>query len=126
MPQAPENFTVWAEIPVRDMDKAIAFYSRVFDVAMTRDDAGPNPVAMFPTADGKGVAGHLYPGTPAAAGAGPTVHFACPDTLEATLDRVSEAGGEVLSDPIAIPVGRFAYCTDPDGNSIGVFAYAAT
>jgi predicted enzyme related to lactoylglutathione lyase len=34
---------------------------------------------------------------------------------------VVPAGGKVVSDPIAIPAGRFAYCLDPDGNSFGLF-----
>ena len=77
---------------------------------------------MFPTSNPTGVAGHLYPGKPAPDGTGPTIHLACPDTLEEALERVTKAGGRVVSDPISIPAGRFAYCLDPDGNSIGVFS----
>jgi uncharacterized protein len=118
----PEDFTVWIEIPVTDMDRAIAFYSKVFATELKSEEAGPNPVAMFPTSSQSGVAGHLYPGKPAAPGTGPTVHLACPDTLEDTMERLRQAGGEVVSDAIAIPSGRFAYCLDPDGNSIGLFS----
>ena len=118
----PEHFTVWAEIPVTNMDRAISFYNSVFQTELKKEDADTNPLAMFPTADSSGVAGHLYPGKPAPEGGGPTVHFASPDTLEDTLKRVKEAGGQVVSDVIAIPSGRFAYCLDPDGNSIGVFS----
>lgn len=119
----PENFTVWAEIPVTDLPRAQEFYEKVFDLELKIEDAGPNPVVMFPTKDGKGVAGHLYPGKPATEGQGPTVHFLVPDSVEATLERVSGAGGKVLSQIITIPSGHFAYCQDPDGNSIGVFAF---
>ena len=118
----PDNFTVWAEIPVTDLDRAIAFYNAVFDTALTKDESGPNPMAMFPTATQSGVAGHLYPGKPAGADAGPTVHFACPDKLEDALGRVTDAGGKVLSEAIEIPAGRFAYCLDTEGNSIGIFS----
>ena len=118
----PANFAVWAEIPVTDMDRAIAFYGKVFDTELNKDETGPNPVAMFPTSNPTGVAGHLYPGKPAPDGTGPTIHLACPDTLEEALERVTKAGGRVVSDPISIPAGRFAYCLDPDGNSIGVFS----
>ncbi|MCG8545823.1 MAG: VOC family protein [Alphaproteobacteria bacterium] len=117
----PENFTVWAEIPVTDFDRAIAFYNKVFDTELHKD-CGPNPMAMFPTPNQAGVAGHLYPGKPAPAGTGPTVHLASPDKLEDALARVKDAGGEVVSDVITIPSGRFAYCLDPDGNSIGIFS----
>ncbi|MEJ8473969.1 VOC family protein [Roseibium algae] len=117
----PDNFTVWIELPVTDLDKAISFYNDVFLTSMEKVEMGPNPIAMFPVKDG-GSAGHLYPGKPPVRGTGPTVHLACPDALEATMERLVGAGGEVVSDPITIPVGRFAYCLDPDGNSIGLFS----
>ncbi len=120
---APDNFAVWVEIPVTDIDRSIAFYNQVFNTDMRKDTtSGPNPMAMFPTSNPAGVSGNLYPGKPPAEGEGPTVHFACPDTLEDALKRVPDAGGKVVSDVITIPAGRFAYCLDPDGNSIGVFA----
>jgi predicted enzyme related to lactoylglutathione lyase len=119
---SPENFAVWVEIPVTDLDRAIAFYGKVFDTDLKKDESGPNPMAIFSTSSPSGVSGHLYPGKPAADGSGATIHFACPDSLENTLERVKGAGGRVESDPISIPDGRFAYCRDPDGNSIGVFA----
>lgn len=119
----PDHFTVWMEIPVTDMDRAIKFYDAVFKTELKKDETGPNPMAMFPTSDPTtGIAGHLYPGKPATDGNGPTVHLAAPDKLEDALERVTQAGGKVLSDVITIPAGRFAYCLDPDGNSIGVFS----
>lgn len=121
MTVTPDNVAVWTEIPVTDLDRAIAFYNTVLDTALTKDESGPNPMAVFPTAAPGGVAGHLYPGKPAAEGAGPTVHLACPDKLEEALERVPGAGGKVLSEVIEIPAGRFAYCLDSEGNSIGLF-----
>lgn len=119
----PDHFTVWMEIPVTDMDRAIKFYDSVFKTELKKDETGPNHMAMFPTSDPTtGIAGHLYPGKPATDGNGPTVHLAAPDKLEDALERVTQAGGKVLSEVIAIPAGRFAYCLDPDGNSIGVFS----
>lgn len=125
MTATPENFVVWAEIPVTDMGRAMSFYSKVFDAELSLDETGPNPIAMFPNADKGGAAGHLYPGKPAAEGVGPTVHLNCPDSLEATMARFAAAGGKVISPPIPLPVGRFAYGIDLDGNSIGLFARQA-
>ncbi len=119
-----DNSVVWFELPVRDMSKAIAFYNTVFDSGLTLDTSGPNPMAMFPTKGGMtgpGVSGHLYPGTPAKNGAGPTVHLRVPDRLEDAIARCEKAGGEVTPGIIPLPVGRFAYAHDPDGNSIGLF-----
>lgn len=119
---APDNTVAWMEIPVRDIDRGIAFYSKVFDYALTRDESGPNPMAILPVANmAKGVSGHLYPGEPAAPGTGPTIHLYVSDTLEKTAERFAKAGGTIKSDPIAIPPGRFQYGLDPDGNSIGLF-----
>ncbi|MFN3232374.1 MAG: VOC family protein [Alphaproteobacteria bacterium] len=121
MSHTPEDFAVWTEIPVTDLDRSIAFYNAVFNTQLMRQDAGPNEAAFFPTSDPAGVAAHLYPGKPAERGTGPTVHLACPDSVEAAMERVIDAGGQVVSDVITIPAGRFAYCLDLDGNSIGLF-----
>lgn len=121
----PKDFVVWAEIPTADMNRAVAFYTAVVDADLTIDDTGPNPVAMFKPKDmATGVGGHIYPGKPAGDGSGPTVHLATPDTLEATMERVTKAGGTVVSEPISIPFGRFFYALDLDGNSIGFFEFA--
>lgn len=113
---------VWTEIPVRDLDKAQAFYETVFGFNMARDTSGPNDMVNF-DADMSGIGGHLYPGEPGA-GNGPTLHLAVPDTLEAAIARCTKAGGTMVSPPITIPPGRFAYATDPDGNSLGLFEAA--
>lgn len=123
MPFTPANTVAWMEIPVSDIDRGIAFYSQVFDYPLTKDETGPNPMAMFPN-DPESVSGHIYPGKPAQPGTGPTIHLNVPDTLEATAERFQKAGGTIVSDPIAIPPGRFQYGTDPDGNSIGLFEAA--
>lgn len=117
----PDNFMVWAEIPVVDLGRATAFYNAVFATDLKLDNSGPNPLAMFPTGTEAGVAGHLYPGKPAPEGTGSTIHLACPDKLEDALERVKPAGGQVVSEIITIPPGRFAYCLDSEGNSIGIF-----
>ena len=122
MTYAPKNFTVWAEIPVTDMERAVAFYSQVTGAGLTIETTGPNPMAVFKPADPEtGVAGHIYPGVPAAEGQGPTIHLAAQGSLEDLVARVWNAGGKVLGEPISIPAGRFIYCQDPFGNSIGFF-----
>ncbi len=116
-----DHTVVWAEIPVTDMDRAMGFYAELLQAELTRNEQGPNPIADLPRGGDDGVGGHLYPGRPAPAGTGNTIHLAAPGKLEAIMDRVRAAGGEVVSDAISIPVGRFCYALDPDGNSIGLF-----
>lgn len=114
-----EPILVWSELPVTDLDRAMTYYSAVFDWTMSLSTDGPNPVAFFCN-DMETIGGHLYPGKPATDN-GPTVHLAVPDTLEDTADRVWKAGGEVIGEAIEIPLGRFIYTKDPDGNSVGLF-----
>jgi hypothetical protein len=117
-----KHAAVWFEIPVTDMERSKAFYSAVLRTSFVDDNSGPNPMANFAVEDfNSGVSGHLYPGKPAADGSGPTIHLAAPEPLEETLQRVGPNGGKVLSPIVKIPPGRFAYCLDPDGNSIGLF-----
>lgn len=118
----PQHAVVWTEIPVTDMERAMKFYGDVFNYDLTVDDSGPQPISFLPTADQDGIAGHLYPGKPTQGG--PTVHLLVPDTLAKTTARLKAAGGTMVSDPITIPPGTFAYATDPDGNSIGLFEAA--
>ena len=114
---------VWGEIPVTDMEKAVAFYNKVFGYQSTIDNTGPNPMATLgPSMETAGA--HLYPGKPATDN-GNTIHLGLPDTLEEGMARCTEAGGEIVSPPISIPPGRFVYAKDPDGNSIGLFEAAA-
>ena len=113
---------VWCEIPVTDLSRAMAFYGTILGAELKEDNTGPNPMAMLPSTDANGSAGHLYPGKPAPVGTGNTVHLGLTCSLEEGMERVKTAGGKVLSPPIEIPSGRFAYCLDLDGNSLGIFA----
>jgi uncharacterized protein len=118
----PEHFVCWAEIPVTDMEKGMAFYSAVTGADLELDASGPNPMANLRPKDmNAGVGGHLYPGKPAANGEGPTIHLVAEGRLEDVMERVKTAGGQVISPPITIPPGRFFYAIDPFGNSVGLF-----
>lgn len=116
---------VWTEIPAADMDRAKAFYARLLGAPLTDDNTGPNPMAMLPGAGTDVVAGHIYPGTPASKGAGPTLHLRFDGDLAEAMTRVREGGGEVVSDVITIPPGSFFYAVDTEGNSVGLFKAAA-
>lgn len=114
------NSVAWAEIPVRDLQAAKAFYSALFLQDLEEQVMGPSTTILLPNTQ-QSTAGHLYEGKPAANGSGPTIHLGVPGPVESAMDRVKSAGGTVLSEAISIPAGNFAYCLDPDGNSIGVF-----
>lgn len=117
----PAHAAVWFEIPVTDLDRSKRFYETVLKTELKLEDGGPNMMAVFPGGDEQSVRGHLYPGKPAASGTGNTIHLAVGAPIEAAMERVTSAGGTVVSPAIQIPAGTFAYCLDPDGNSFGLF-----
>ncbi len=120
--EAPENVAVWFEIPVRDLEKSKVFYGTVLQSDLRTEDMGNGDIAVFATRNG-GVGGHLYVDRDNAGVGAQIVHMGTPDALEKSLDRAVSAGGSVVSDIITLPSGgRFAYCTDVDGNRFGLFS----
>ena len=117
---APKNAVIWVEIAVTDLAKSKAFYGAVLQNEMKDQEMGPFPTVVFNYQEG-GVAGHLYVGKPGIPGQGSTIHLGVSAPLETSLERVKAAGGQVVSDIVEIPAGRFAYCLDLDGNSFGLF-----
>ena len=118
---SPNNAVIWIEMPVTDLAKSKAFYGSDLQNEMVDQNEGPAPTVVFKKAEKDGIAGHLYVGKPGTPGTGSTIHLAAPLPLEDSLARVKAAGGQVVSDIIEIPDGKFAYCLDPDGNSFGLF-----
>jgi predicted enzyme related to lactoylglutathione lyase len=54
-----------------------------------------------------------------------TVNIISVNDIEAFVAKVPEAGGKVTSEMMDIPsVGRFAYCSDPQGVTFGVLQEA--
>ena len=114
---------VFTEIPAIDPERACKFYETLLQSPLAEDKGGPNPIWMFPHADGGSPAGHVYPGKPARDGEGMTSHFAVTGDLTEAMDRVKKGGGEVVSEVIDIYIGSFFYARDTEGNSLGIFKY---
>lgn len=121
MTYAPTNPVVWTEIPVTDLAASSSFYEAVTGLTLIQSEFGGGPVAIFQAAEQSGVSCNLFVGTPANSAAGPRLHLLCQGPLEQTLERVTAAGGTVLSPMIDIPEGRFAYCADLDGTMVAFF-----
>ena len=90
---------------------------------LQEDNTGPNPMAMFPVKDMQ--AGTSGPPLSRQAGErpAPATRSICwrRSRSRTSLERLKKNGGKVVSEIVTIPPGRFAYCTDPDGNRIGLF-----
>jgi len=117
-----DNPVGWFEVPVRDMQRAKAFYESVFQCQLELHDMGPNQMAWFPWKEGgTGSAGALIKGEayePSHDGC--IIYFTAPD-LKAHLERVEANGGWVVF-PIT-PIGEhgfIAHVADTEGNRIAL------
>jgi predicted enzyme related to lactoylglutathione lyase len=127
----PDNHIVWADIPVADLDRASRFYEQVLGMPV-----GPAPgmegIALFgmvpnaempmpPLSREPIVSADLYlGGTPG--GSGTTIYFSSFGDINGMVQRVREAGGEVLEEPTfrGPMVGWVAFFRDTEGNRVGI------
>ena len=115
------NFVVWFEIPVKNLEKAIKFYSQVFAIEFQKADMMGNKMAFFPhepgSASGALVEGKNYiPGDK-----GPLVYLNGGEDLSKPLANIEKAGGKVLLQKTSIGQhGFFAIFLDNEGNRLAL------
>ncbi len=116
------NPVFYFEIPVADMDRAVAFYAKTFEVTFERQTIDGNEMALFPyRAGGEGATGALAKGASYLPSRhGTRVYFSTPD-LDATLRRAVAAGGKVLYPRTDTgDYGFVAEFEDSEGNCIAL------
>lgn len=119
------NSVGWFEIPVVDMERAVAFYGAVFQIQFERHQMGPMDMAWFPYGDLPGSPGALVfhkefysPSTN-----GVLIYFTSPSgDLSQELARVDTAGGKVLQQKrlITQDIGYMGILIDSEGNRIAI------
>jgi predicted enzyme related to lactoylglutathione lyase len=121
---APLNPVGWFQIPVNDMERAMAFYDAVFGYTLERKTMPDGDMAWFPSSmDAAGCSGCLVKHAMShPSDKGTLVHFESPSgDLSTELSRVEKAGGTVLGPKIPIgEYGFYAFVKDTEGNQIGV------
>lgn len=108
---------IWIEIPVSDVARAKQFYETVFGHAPTDVlEDGPRKITIIPgepTVSLNQTAG-FRPGDQ-----GSLPYFEVGDQLDATLERVTSASGEIVEAKTARgDLGFFALVHDVDGNPL--------
>ncbi|MDX2284300.1 MAG: VOC family protein [Bacteroidia bacterium] len=113
----------WFEIPVRDIHRACTFYGAIFNADIQPTEFAGFTMAYLPGQDGDVTGGliqhEMY--TPSHH-AGPLLYLNGGDDLQAVLDRVEGAGGQILSPKreIAPEVGYMALFIDSEGNRMAL------
>jgi predicted enzyme related to lactoylglutathione lyase len=111
------------EIHASDPERAVTFYTTVFDWSFER--WGANPYWVITTGCGLGIDGGLLPRQ------GPEPEVDAPvNAFRTTIDvsdidmatsRVERAGGSTVVPKTAVPgVGWLTYCKDTEGNMFGL------
>lgn len=113
------------EIPARDLERARAFYARVFAVELEITEVDGQRMVFFPTGDPIG--GVEPTGLALTEGddyvpSGEGVRFYLTvDDLDGVLARAVEAGGEIAAEVEAVEGwGRYAAFRDLEGTVVGV------
>jgi uncharacterized protein len=119
------NAVGWFEIPVDDMQRAIAFYEKVFGVKIEYVEMADLKMGWFPYDDkvpgsgGSLVKHYAYKPTEE----GTLVYFTSPSgDLQNEQDKIEAAGGKVIIPKklITEDIGYFAIFIDSEGNRVAL------
>jgi len=108
------NPVVHFEIGCKDKAATGDFYAKMFDWKIE-----DGPMGMIETGSKDGIPGHI-----AALGHEPhqfTHFYVQVDDVAAALKKVESLGGKTVVPPVEIPHGTFAWFSDPEGNTVGLW-----
>lgn len=117
-----DNIGTYFEIPVNDLDRAIKFYSFVFDCDFVRDVIHDCEMAYFPLNEGQGISGALAKGDIYKPSIEGSLIYLSTFDIDAVIKKVLEIGGEELFPKTEVPnIGYSAEFKDCEGNRVGLF-----
>jgi uncharacterized protein len=115
-----KNHIVWCDIPVKDINRAITFYSAVLGEKIEKQEYSGVAIAPFGSEDGVGGCLHVTNETKPSAD-GPLIYLNCEGRLDAAVETVVKNGGQVLKPKHQIgPYGFRAVVLDSEGNRIAL------
>ncbi len=117
-----KNVAVWFDIPVKDLTRAMKFYSQVLGVEIKKMEGAPKPCAMFPFAPGV-ASGGLVEDKDMISDKGPLLYLDGGEDLSVPLKRVAAAGGKVLQEKMSIGQNGFmGVFKDTEGNRLALWS----
>ncbi len=116
-----KNTINWFEIPAADFDRAVKFYSTVFNVQLHNELVMGVQSAIFP-GDGEGsVNGAIvFAERYVPSSTGSVVYLNADHQMDAILARIESSGGKVVMPPTDIGFGFIAFFLDTEGNKVGL------
>ena len=115
------NLVVWFELPVKNLKRAMTFYSKVMGVELQAMDMGDSKGAMFPFAPGIASGALIESKENEPSTKGTMIYLNGGDDLSAPLKLVTTAGGKVVQEKISIGEhGFMAIFEDCEGNHVAL------
>ena len=113
---------VWADVPVKDIDRAMRFYSQVLGMPFEAPPDFGGGVAIVGGVEGPSI--DLVQDDPSkpSTDRGTTIYLSSNGDIDGMLSRVEQAGGRVLQPKqfMGDLIGWLAYFEDTEGNRIGI------
>ena len=111
----------WFEIPVSDIDRAGKFYESILGAPLIPMDMPDMKMKAIPGADGTPIGALVETAHNKPSATGPLIYLGNGGDLSSMLDKVSDAGGQILMPKTDIgPYGFMAQFSDTEGNRIAL------
>ena len=113
---------IWFELPVTNMERAIAFYQTILDDEMGEPfDMNGSMMSFFPYDENEGATGTLIQyESYVPSHEGSLIYFAVPE-INDVIARIASAGGQVINEKSSIGEHGFvAHFEDSEGNRVGL------
>lgn len=124
------NVVSWFEIPVSDMERAQAFYEKIFDIKMIPLEFPNLRMRMFPISNPLNIGGALVQNADfyePSDSKGPLVYLNANPDVQIILNRIDEAGGTIIvpKTEISPEHGHMAIFIDSEGNRMALHSIPA-
>ena len=115
------NQIVWVDIPVKDLGRAIKFYSAVLGAPVKKEDMPGMSIGILPHEEGEVGGCLLKSETGEPSTKGPLLYLNANGRLDQAIAAVEKNGGEILQPKHPIgPYGHRAILLDSEGNRIAL------
>lgn len=118
-----QNIGAYFEIPVDNLERAMRFYSNIFECEFAKDNIHGNEMAFFPFDEkSNGITGALAKGEIYKPSISGSLIYLSTSNLDKTIQKVTEVGGEILFPKTEVPgYGWVAEFKDCEGNRVALF-----
>ncbi len=115
------NQIVWVDIPVKDLDRAIKFYSAVLGGNVKKEEFGGTGIGVLPHSEGDAGGCLLKGESDEPSTKGPLLYLNANGRLDQAIAAVGANGGKVLEPKHQIgPHGYRSIVLDSEGNRIAL------